>query len=121
MGKHDFQEVMHHFHRICEMYGGTCNDGKTRCALDKSPICNKNARNLSDEDIAESEQNIMAWATEHPEYVSKTWCEYLVEIGVLPERMSTIPSQALTTIGIALSKPIPAGIAIKLGIKPKED
>lgn len=52
--------------------------------------------------------------------VYQTWCEWLIEVGALPETMSAIPSKALDAICECICKPIPADIAQKLGIAPKE-
>ena len=49
-----------------------------------------------------------------------TWVEWLVDIGVFPQKMSTIPSVAFNTIRDSLSVEIPADIAEKIGLKPKE-
>jgi len=70
--------------------------------------------------IADIEKNVMQWAAEHPEPVYPTWVEWLVDSGVFPQKMSTIPSVAFNTIRDSLSVEIPADIAEKLGVKPKE-
>ena len=51
--------------------------------------------------------------------VYPTWCEWLIEVGVFPEMMSSIPSIALDVIREGVCEPIPADIAQKLGLKPK--
>jgi hypothetical protein len=67
---------------------------------------------------AESEKAIMDWAAEHPEPVYPTWVEYLVGIGVIPHEIRL--ETADTLMDTHLLKPIPADIAQKLGIEPKE-
>jgi hypothetical protein len=73
---------------------------------------------------------IAAWAAEHPEPVYPTWREYLQEQGVLdvdyfPAASSTTSAsksyvQMVKTLA-PFYRPIPADIAEKLGIEPKED
>lgn len=53
------------------------------------------------------EKIIMGWAAEHPEIVYPTWGAYL-------HSLHNIPSSR------ELSQPIPADIAQKLGLQPKE-
>ena len=114
----EFQEVMREWARMCmgdhkkktkeDLY--TC-DG---CPLRGFP-CHELRR-----DWNRVEKIVMAWATEHPEPVYPSWCEWLVDIGVFPKMLNTIPSRALDAISEGVSKPIPADIAQKLGIEPKE-
>lgn len=80
--------------------------------------------------IAAIEKNVMQWAAEHPEPVYPTWVEWLIEKGVIPQKGCMLatthdPDTGEITearIGITPSalQPIPADIAEKLGVKPKE-
>lgn len=76
------------------------------------------------------EEIVMSWAAEHPEPIYPTWGEWLQEQGVLD--VEYIPSASRTTSTSksyiqtvkALTpfyRPIPADIARKLGITPKEN
>lgn len=65
-----------------------------------------------------AEKIIMAWAADHPEPVYPTWVEYLVGIGVIPHEIRLETADAL--MDTHLLKPIPADIAEKLGLQPKE-
>lgn len=67
---------------------------------------------FSDDCIANIEKEVMAWAAEHPEPVYPTWVEWFREIGVVP------PEQK--GFHIWLHDHIPADIAQKLGLQPKE-
>ena len=60
----------------------------------------------------------MAWAAEHPEPVYPTWGEYLASIGV----MKPVQHDKAYEVWFAqlYSTNIPADIAEKLGIAPKE-
>jgi hypothetical protein len=80
-------------------------------------------------DFAHIEQTVAAWAAEHPEPVYPTWEEWLVANGIMePDNVRlngnyrfyyngkpvyNIPSPKMFD-------PIPADLAQKLGIEPKE-
>jgi len=67
--------------------------------------------------MAKVEEAVMAWAAEHPEPVYPTWGEWLIAIGIL---YRDDPRHAYS-ISIKANTQIPADIAEKLGIEPKED
>lgn len=115
----EFVKVMKDWRRMCQAmdkeYGSTCC---AHCPLEK---CSAVYDEIDDSrDYAENERQIEAWAAEHPEPFYPTWSEWLVDIGVFPKMMSTIPSKALDAISNGVCKPIPADIAEKLGLQPKE-
>jgi hypothetical protein len=66
----------------------------------------------------------MSWAAEHPEPVYPTWCEWLVDKGVVNvARMPVDYSGGIVTEikpSGKMYEHIPADIAEKLGIEPKE-
>jgi hypothetical protein len=62
------------------------------------------------------ERTVMSWAAEHPAPVYPTWGEWLMSIGVIN---GVHPHGAIDALG-NLKQPIPADIAQKLGIEPKE-
>ena len=113
----DCVDVIRQFERMCKANAGCIN-----CPLDApdgvSYTCSIHAFVNNPEHI---EHEVMSWAEKHPEPVYPTWAEWLVDSGVFPEKMSTIPSVAFNTIRDSLSVEIPAEIAQKLGIEPKED
>lgn len=114
----EFQEVCKQWRRMCahESEDYPCADCKMYSSVDVS-VC----RRIPDKDKAKIiEGFVMQWAAEHPEPVYPTWAEWLVDSGVFPQKMSTIPSVAFDTIRDCLSVKIPADIARKLGIEPKE-
>lgn len=97
-----FSEVMKQFNRLCQ---------STSCA--KCPV---NAHCTWDDMMSgpdEFEKLIMDWAKAHPEPVYPTWYDWLKEQGILYH-----PDPG--TINDKGFKPIPADIAEKLGIEPKE-
>lgn len=64
------------------------------------------------------EGQIREWAAEHPEPVYPTWWEWLASIGAVTRKVK--PDVAATLIDTGVLDPIPADIAQKLGIEPKE-
>lgn len=111
----EFQEVMRQFDRMCKAHVGCIN-----CRLHHgdgySDECSIGAfiRNT-----AEIEQKVMSWAAEHPEPVYPTWEMYLAD------RMTADMQDGKTHNPQSVEEymrrtRIPADIAQKLGIKPKE-
>lgn len=120
-----FVEVMKQARRLCAACGGICND--SNCPLDNGEACRLNI-DLDGEDYNELERIIMDWAAEHPEPVYPSWEEAWNEL--FPQA-KYIPCPVLY-FGVGVcdhddkfcvnckSRPIPAEIAEKLGIRPKE-
>ena len=111
----EFQEVMRQYKRMC--YGKACSDCdfyKFKMSLSHQMAC---LRFLKEYPV-EAEALVMNGAAEHPEPVYPTWVEYLVGIGVIPHEIRLETEDAL--MDTHLLKPIPADIAQKLGIEPKE-
>ena len=131
--QHSFQEVMAHFQRMCKYY-----QRKQECPM----ACPMNGVNISQcrkvafEKPKETEEIVMAWAKEHPEPVYPTWGEWLESEGICFSRLTnyekvhgfTIPKvfeyqidgKTAFICGDRVNSPIPADIAQKLGIEPKE-
>lgn len=124
----EFVEVMKQARRLCAAHGGMCN--YRNCPLDNGETC----RILPDhdgEDYNDLERIIMDWAAEHPEPVYPSWYEYQQQtfpglksrwicpltVGVPCQCKSVTSVQACTK---CRNSPIPAEIAEKLGIRPKE-
>ena len=63
-------------------------------------------------------REVEKWAAEHPEPVYPTWYEWLTSIGAVMRKVK--PDVASNLIETGLLDPIPAEIAQKLGIEPKE-
>lgn len=87
----EFQKTMAQWRRMCKMF--SCG----KCPLNE--IC------TSDTEIARIEETVIQWAEENPAPVYPTLYEWLRSIGLANHRMID---------------PIPADIAQKLGVKPKE-
>ena len=115
----EFSEIMRQWSRLC----GRHNDMMycEGCPLDASKTCGI-VSELRMEDIKDAEKTIMAWAAEHPEPVYPTWKEWLEEQRVVVHFDSV--SEKGTKVKWELTNKsncrIPADIAEKLGIEPKE-
>lgn len=115
----EFVEVMRQWRRMCDAY--TTDDAVSCCK--GCPMSGRGCGSIYENGNAEPdiiEREVMKWAAEHPEPVYPSWAEWLVDSGVFPQKMSTVTSIAFNTIRDSLSVEIPADIAQKLGIKPKE-
>ena len=120
-----FTEVMRHARRMCESFSdGHCSE---------CPIGNANALECgitvtSEMDCEEVERRVMQWAQEHPEPVYPTWREW--QNSMFPDAVRYIlPCEFGSKDRFkcnekrcyeCIVEPIPADIAEKLGIKPKE-
>ena len=116
MAEHSFQEVMKQWRRFCRSHRN-CGE----CEFDGKGICGE--AHLSNVPYSDIELRIMAWAAEHPEPVYPTWVEWLLEQDVASKRPGFrfeedgMYENYLTAYAF---KPIPADIAQKLGLEPKE-
>ena len=105
----EFQEVMKQWRRMCDAC--TCSNRKELEGLPMCPIvlkhcgypCDDSPQYWSEEDTKQFEEIVMQWAAEHPEPVYPTWVEWFNSMG-----------------GVDCGTPMPADIAQKLGIEPKE-
>ena len=60
------------------------------------------------------------WATEHPELVYPTWGDWLAEIGLISWQNNGDVVNSVMVPTFKMCKHIPADIAEKMGIKPKD-
>ena len=122
----EFTEVMRQAKRMCKAFGdGHCSE---------CPIGNANALECgitvtSGMDCKDVERRVMQWAAKHPEPVYHTWDEWQdsvfpdAEIDITPctfgsrDRLNCFLEKKCST---CKEQQIPADIAEKLGIKPKE-
>lgn len=117
----EFQEVMNQWRRFCKSHSN-CGE----CEFDGKGICGE--AHLSSVPCSDIELRIMAWAAEHP-VVYPTWLEWLKSMGVIPYMMSMVVTRdedgnfthGHVDIKETALKPIPADIAQKLGIEPKNN
>jgi hypothetical protein len=113
----EFQEVMGQWKRMCDTY--TTEDAATCCKGCR--MAGRGCGAIYEDDNADFdviEREVMAWAKENPEPVYPSWGEWLTQIGVMGRTFTEMENPYF-----AMAKsvaPIPAHIAQKLGIKPKE-
>lgn len=107
----DFVQTMKDWRRMCqymsEEYGDKSCD---RCPLEGCAAIYEDNWEM---DYADVKNKVGAWAAEHPEPVYPTWADWFRQIGIAPRTQSVFHKWLL--------EPIPADIAQKLGIEPKED
>ena len=117
----EFAKTMKDWKRMCnEMERERPHDACSGCPLEGYG-CPAIYEDNSRVDFADVEKSVTAWATEHPEPVYPTWGEWLCDMHVVGVQARQVPLPKLYyTIESAMHKPIPADIAQKLGIEPKE-
>ena len=122
----EFTEVMRQARRMCkEQQNINCC---VRCPINKNGCMV--AADAEYVDYADAEQEIMHWAAEHPEPVYPTWNEwyrknfpdaYYDSKRICPMVFACKRNcDSETNCDKCRDRPIPADIAEKLGIKPKE-
>lgn len=119
-----FTEVMRQAKRMCESF----SDGCRECPIGDANALECGITVTSWMDCEEVERRVMRWAAEHPEPVYPTWCEW--QNSRFPDAHNFIrPCEFGSRDRFECDKkmcyecktePIPADIAEKLGIKPKE-
>ena len=121
-----FTEVMRQARRMCEAFSdGYCSE----CPIGDADVLECGITVTSEMDFKEVERRVMQWAAKHPEPVYPTWSEWQnsvfpdAEIDITPcacgsrDRLNCFLEK---TCGMCKEQQIPADIAEKLGIKPKE-
>lgn len=127
----EFAEVMRQAHRMCDVYD--CDHCPLTC---ESVLCAlASDKDLTYAVIKKFESKVMQWAKEHPEPQYPTWREWKNEnfpdapVGLTPcsfmsrERQAKIMGEeecVFLSCADCVNTPIPADIAKKLGIRPKE-
>ena len=122
----DFQQTMRDWRRMCKTY--TTDDDETCCA--GCPIMaleySEHGCDAIFSDWAESadweevEDIIKTWAAENPEPQYPTWAEWLESMHVVNPIISPDTSSQYVLKAWYYGSPIPADIAQKLGLEPKE-
>ena len=121
----EFTEVMRQARRMCEsVRDGQCSE----CPIGNAKVLECGITVTSEMDCKEVERRVMQWAAEHPEPVYPTWREW--QNSTFPDahkfikpcefgRRDQFNCTGKTCIE-CMEQQIPADIAEKLGIKPKE-
>lgn len=110
----EFQEVMQQLGRICQANLGEC------AICDLRPLCP--SKTFLDTYVKSGrterlEKMVLSWAAEHPMPEYPSWIDFLSTVGLI------IQTNDCTTCAFDFTKAytqIPADIAEKLGLQPKE-
>jgi hypothetical protein len=113
----DFVQTMKDWRRMCQFMDKEY--GNSSC--DNCPLggCSAVYEMCGKENFANMERDISAWAAEHPEPVYPTWEEYLADLMTF-DMMFDKTDNPNSVENYMRKTPIPADIAQKLGIEPKE-
>lgn len=90
---------------------------RSRKAINENKLSYYPLEMFNDDHIANIEKEVMAWAAEHPEPVYPIWWEWLENLGIV----SRVNKHSKFFDTTKMYNPIPADIAQKLGITPKEN
>ena len=112
----EFGVVMHDWSRMCKHFwtGDPLEECSEDCPLKEiwCPYMDEPVMDAGKFDAEKLESVVTEWAAEHPEPVYPTWIDVMKMYGVTDETGYCYLDSAY--------KPIPADIAQKLGIEPKE-
>ena len=109
-----FTEVMKQWKRMC--VGTNCEECPICLAGCSKTLCYEGSL-LGFKDVEEIEKIIILWSAENPEMVYPSWGEWLRTTAFLKTRVA---ENGMERIRFCWDDPIPADIAKKLGIQPKE-
>ena len=99
----DFGQVMKDWRRMCRsMDGNDPYEKCDKCPLGEEHVCTFEISDIQDDELQRVEEKVAAWVEVHPEPVYPTWHDWMAGLGLDPD------------------DPIPADIAQKLGVRPKE-
>ena len=127
-----FGVVMHDWSRMCKHFwsGDPTVECSEECPLNEvwCPMMNEPVMDAGEFDAEKLESVVTKWAAEHPEPVYPLWGEWLTSIGAARRVPTGIPVQLANgdivdppyDIEVNLYDHIPADIAEKLGIEPKD-
>lgn len=131
----EFSEVVKQWRRMCKYYSDKGMKAEQLSCVDTCPLGHNTVcgiiKDALDSDIETMVKEVAKWTAEHPEPVYPTWGEWLEEMGIMADihdrpnknkQVLEVCGKPLYSIPTAkVLYPIPADIAKKLGIKPKED
>ena len=120
-----FTAVMRQARRMCKTFNdGHCSD----CPIGDANVLECGITVTSGMDFEDVERRVMQWAADHPESVYPTWDEW--QNSMFPDADRDIGPCVFgsrdrfdcgeKSCAECMAEPIPADIAEKLGIKPKE-
>lgn len=110
----EFQEVMKQLNRLCSHYQRSHYQNCIGCPIFDD--CGSIGTHCSDPKHSyKIEKTVMSWSVENPEPVYPTWAEWLQSQRILDDYHG-----GNACLNISALRSIPADIAEKLGIEPKE-
>ena len=116
----DFVQTMKDWRRMCmAMEKLRPDDSCCGCPLEGYGCPAIYEKDSSHVDYSDVERNVTAWAAEHPEPQYPTWMKWLTDVGAIPKAISW-DEPLVEAVYDAIQEHIPADIAEKLGIEPKE-
>ena len=105
----EFSDVIKQFKRMCKSISpAKCTRGECPMGCENIGQCRK----VAFERPSDFEQRVMSWAAEHTETIYPTWFEWFKTV---------ISDEEMLQRGLCWDMQIPADIAKKLGIEPKEE
>jgi hypothetical protein len=110
----EFQDVMRQLGRICASNFGECDICDLRPFCPSKTFLDKYEKSGRVERL---EKMVMAWAAEHPKSVYPTWYEYLFNVTRGENKWPVDDHEFCQWLD---TMHIPADIAQKLGIEPKD-
>lgn len=114
----EWMEVMNQFNRMC-LYYHCKHECPMACPMNGVNI--SHCRKIAFEEPEVTEKTVMTWAAENPEPVYPTWGEWLHSLHVVGVHAMCAPEPNFYyAIDDKFNAPIPADIAQRLGIEPKE-
>ena len=125
----EFADIARKWRRMCDYYTRkSMEDVHSSGCISLCPLGHNDAcgdiKAAEDGDIEAAEATIIAWDKEHPEPVYPTWGEWLEKQGIVKlvnsERYDEDYQKVLILLD-SVENPIPADMAEKLGIEPKEE
>lgn len=116
-----FVSTMHEWRRMCiaiqsENQKSPSGSWCSNCPIEQFCVIDTEIKDSTDDVFRIIDERVQAWADKNKELVYPTWEEWLIKSGILL-RGNRGTWQSLTT---KAADPIPADIALKLGLQPKE-
>lgn len=118
----EFVQTMKDWHRMCE----NCDRNEEIGCVVNGSVCAGFRKMIDEIDLEVVEAKVTAWAAGHPEPVYPTWAKYLEQFGFTPGALMLskecfdVDCEAKMRNIWLMTTHIPADIAEKLGIEPKE-
>lgn len=116
----EFKDIVQGFNRMCDSYNTPPCEG---CPMDIHSIDRSDCMSRLFAKPDKYEGRVLKWIEKHPAPVYPTWLELAAQQGFKIEegKQCTNEEQLLILLMASVNTPIPADIAQKLGIEPREE